>query len=79
MKVFIEKIKMSENSKNEVEFRRNMYFLDLILAREARHEKLYNEPKANKTHWHDAQQKADQRTLLYGTMSCTDVGIHFLE
>ena len=41
---------MSENSKNEVEFLRNMYFLDLILAREARHEKLYNESKANKTH-----------------------------
>ena len=27
-----------------------MYFLDLILAREARREKLYNEAKANKTH-----------------------------
>ena len=34
-----------------MEFRRNIYFLDLILAREARHEKLYNEAKANKTHW----------------------------
>ena len=50
LKKIIEKIKMPENSKNEVEFRRNMYFLDLILAREARHEKLYNEAKANKTH-----------------------------
>ena len=42
---------MPENSKNEVEFRRNMYFSHLNLTREARREKLYIEPKANKTHW----------------------------
>ena len=47
---------MSENSKNDVEFRRNMYLLDLILAREARCEKLYIQPKANKTHCHDPNE-----------------------
>ena len=38
---------MLENPKNEVEFRRNMYLLDLILAREARREKLYISPISN--------------------------------
>ena len=41
---------MSENSKNEVEFQRNMYFPDLNLAREARLEKLSTQAKPNKTH-----------------------------
>ena len=29
-----------------------MYTFEIYLARETCHEKLYNEPKANKTHWH---------------------------
>ena len=44
-KVSIEKIKMSEKSKNEVEFREKLSFSIPILAREARREKLYNEAK----------------------------------
>ena len=49
-KSFIEKIKMSENSKNEVEFREKVYFSDPNLAREARREKLATQQKPNKKH-----------------------------
>ena len=47
-KVFIEKTKIPENSKNQVEFRENMYLSDRYLAR---YEKILIYNKPNKKHW----------------------------